>query len=199
MSPLLQIEDLDLYADDNYLGHDDASLEKLLPTLQLKVNRITKWIKDSGLKINAKKTEFVLFHARKTATASIFVEETNITSKSTMTILGIIFDENLTWSEHIESAILKTKKATYGLKKLTTYLNINELQKVATCCVFSNLYYGGSVFLHPGLNSQLLRRLISVSANIIKVSNKLMGWNLVSFKDLHALAGLLTPLKMSYF
>ena len=56
MAPLLQMEDLELYADNNYLGEDHETLNELLSKLQEKVNRVTKWLMDSGMKVNGRKT-----------------------------------------------------------------------------------------------------------------------------------------------
>ena len=109
MAPLLQIEELDLYADDNYLGEQDKNLDKMIEKLQSKTNRVTEWLKDSGLKVNADKTEFVVFHANKQVKAEILVVGKKVTSKSTINVLGITFDENLTWANHINHAVTKTK------------------------------------------------------------------------------------------
>ena len=62
VAPLLQREDINIYADDNYVGENGKSLEEVIFKLQIKVKRIANWLADSGLKVNLLKTEFVMFH-----------------------------------------------------------------------------------------------------------------------------------------
>ena len=100
---------MDLYADDNYLGEDNENVEELLLKLQAKTNRVTDWLQRSGLKVNLDKTELVLFHSNKSKTGKMLVQGKEITSQTNIKVLGIIFDENMTWSHHINAAIKKAK------------------------------------------------------------------------------------------
>ena len=154
---------------------------------------------NSGLKVNQSKTEFVIFHAHKSTKKSIKIGNTTINSKSTIKVLGVIFDENLSWDAHVNHAILKTKTAIYGLKRIVKYVTPDEAMMIANACVYSVLYYGSQIFLHPGLKKPVFARLKSTSVNIIKASFSLKHWNLVSFNDIHSLANTLTPLALSKY
>lgn len=135
----------------------------------------------------------VLFHATKTATTSIKVGDVTINSQKSIKVLGIVFDEHLDWNQHIESAIKKTKTANYGLKRIIRYVSTEEAKKVAMACVYSVLYYGAQIYLHPGLKQSQFKRLLSTSSLIIRTCFGLKYWNLVSFNDLHQIADILTP------
>jgi hypothetical protein len=53
---------------------------------------MTKWLKKSGLKVNEAKTEVCLFYKNETRPVEIMISNTKVKSKSTISVLGIIFD-----------------------------------------------------------------------------------------------------------
>ena len=65
------IQKLEWYADDNYTGESDEDGARALQMVQGKMERITKWILMSGMKINVKKTEVFIFHRRNIITKDI--------------------------------------------------------------------------------------------------------------------------------
>ena len=73
----------------------------LIVKMETKLTLITKWLTDSGLKVNQTKTELCQFHRRDTPAVEIRVDNTIIKSKDNMNVLGDIFDSKLTWTKHI--------------------------------------------------------------------------------------------------
>ena len=64
VSPLLDLTDITLFADDNYALVWNKNVEALKIDMQLKLEFITKWLVDSGMKVNEQKTEMCLFHRK---------------------------------------------------------------------------------------------------------------------------------------
>ena len=64
----------------------NSDLNRLTTDFELKLRAITKWLKDSGLKINKNKTELCLFHRNDHAPIQITVNGTTLTSKSSINI-----------------------------------------------------------------------------------------------------------------
>jgi hypothetical protein len=60
--PLYDLEKLTTFADDNYVIGYHKEKDQALRELGEKLVRIVKWLKDSGLKVNEKKTELCIFH-----------------------------------------------------------------------------------------------------------------------------------------
>jgi len=60
--PLYDLEKLTTFADDNYVIGYHKEKHLALRELGEKLVRIVKWLKDSGLKVNEKKTELCVFH-----------------------------------------------------------------------------------------------------------------------------------------
>jgi hypothetical protein len=61
VAPLFDIADISSFADDTYIPRWNSSLESLIRNIEKDIEAITKWIKDSGLKVNQSKTEACLF------------------------------------------------------------------------------------------------------------------------------------------
>ena len=62
VSPLFDLVDLTLYADDNYIVRWNTVLQLLIDDMCRSLEMITKWLRQSGLKVNDAKTEICLFH-----------------------------------------------------------------------------------------------------------------------------------------
>jgi len=117
-----------------------------------------------------------------------------------MKVLGILFDNKLDWSPHINEVLNKTLKIQYGLRCLKKYFTTPELLNLVTSLGMSRLYYGSAAWLSRSLTDFNHRKLMRASSGLIKACLDSSDWSLVSFLDLHQLSGKATPLMMSdYF
>ena len=55
--------------------------------------------------------------------ASLIVNGTLITSKTTIKVIGVNFDSKLNWQSHIQMAITKAKKALQAIKLIRKHFN----------------------------------------------------------------------------
>ena len=78
---------------------------KLIVDMKKAVEAITKWLKDSGLKVNDSKTELCLFHRNPHEPITLTFNEVTLTSKLHMNVLGIIFNSRLQWNDHVAQTI----------------------------------------------------------------------------------------------
>ena len=88
----------------------------LVDLIQCKLKRITDWLVKSGLKVNEAKTDLCLFYKHDTTPNNISINNKAIKSKSTINVLGVLFDSKLTWSDHVAKTLLKTNKALCAIK-----------------------------------------------------------------------------------
>ena len=107
VSPLFDIAMLTNFADDNFIIAFNTQINDLIRDMEMKLEMITKWLKDSGLKVNETKTEICLFHRNSTQKISITLQNERINSKNSMNVLGVVFDSRLNWSEHVSEAVRK--------------------------------------------------------------------------------------------
>ena len=61
VSPLFDLVNLTNFADDNFILEFDSKINNLIVNMEKKLEMITKWLKDSGLKVNENKTEICVF------------------------------------------------------------------------------------------------------------------------------------------
>jgi len=193
---LMRIEPVTIYADDNYLVSGAKTLEELKHKTEQEANKLVKWFTNSGLKVNVTKTELVIF-SKNTNLLSIKLDGCEVKSKTTMKVLGVIFDSKQDWSAHINDVINKVSKTQFGLRCLKKYLSINELLNLVTSLGMSRLYYGAPVWLSRGLHEINQRKLMRASAGLIRSCLTAQDWTGVSFVDIHELSGKATPMMMS--
>ena len=62
VSPLFDLLKLTNFADDNFVIRWNNCMTALIRDLEKDLEIMTKWLRDSGLKVNEAKTELCLFH-----------------------------------------------------------------------------------------------------------------------------------------
>ena len=117
-------------------------------------------------------------------------------SKTSINVLGVVFDSKLTWSEQVNKSINKSKKALHAVKPIQKYFTRDELKGLLTSNFYSVLYYNSEIWHLPTLNPHLKQKLLSASANALKVCLTQLPIN-TSFESIHRLAKRATPNQMS--
>ena len=91
VSPIFDLEKMSNYADDNYVIKWNNKIEALID-MQKSLEAITKWLRDSGLKVNETKTEICLFHRTMTRPIDVILNGITLKSSPTIKVLGVTFD-----------------------------------------------------------------------------------------------------------
>ena len=73
VSPLFDLTDLTNFADENSIFEWKNTIPELIDIIQLKLEIISKWLKDSRLIINENKMELCLFHRKDQSPINITV------------------------------------------------------------------------------------------------------------------------------
>jgi hypothetical protein len=118
---------LSAFADDNFIPRCNKDLPTLITDMERSLDSITKWIIQSGMIVNNNKTEICLFYKDDVAPITIVIDNTTIVTKSTISILGVLFDSKLQWEHHVNQAIHKANKALNALKLIRKIFKTNEL------------------------------------------------------------------------
>jgi len=192
---LTDVEPITMFADDNYLVTGEKNITLLKSTIQRKTQRLFEWLKRSGLKVNLNTTELIIFN--NSQSQEIMVNGQLIQSQKSMKVLGVMFDYKLNWSDHINYVANKIKQLTFGFSRLKKFYSINELLALVTTLGMSMLYYGAPIWLSRNLHDVNKRKLMSASAGLIRSCLNKSDWSMVSFSDLHQLAGKATPMMMA--
>jgi hypothetical protein len=107
--------------------------------------KMTKWLKKSGLKVNEVKTEVCLFFKNETRPVEVMISNAKEKSKSTLSVLRIVFDTKLSWTPQVQHFLKKANKALNAIKIIRTFFNSRELMQI--------IY--GNFFSLPSYNSEI--------------------------------------------
>ena len=123
---------------------------------------MAEWMKSNRLALSILKTNFVLFCSKKLKlykSLNLKIDGVNIQEVSTVRYLGVTFDSNLTWKNHVNELCLKLSKTVGIFSKLRYYVNVD---------ILIMLYYS---LVYPFLNYLWYSSLESHIPNLPKTGN----------------------------
>ena len=109
-----------------------------------------EWFQANKLTVNLSKTKFILFGSRQRLTNSTTTRlEQDLNLKFGRQIdrvthtkfLGLVLDENLSWSFHIDSISRKIAKSIGILYRARHYLNLDSLKNLYYSFIYSHIFH----------------------------------------------------------
>ncbi len=175
------------FADDCTIIRSGKNTKQIIYHLQKDLETIQSWCLEWGFTINIEKTTGILFtkHIVNLDTINLIISGKKIIFKTTCKLLGVIFDNHLTWKPHIDYIVDKTKKSLnvirsisgtkWGAKKsilLTLYKSI--ILSIFDYCCF--VYTEASLTNLQKLDTIQYKALLIVTGGIKGTSlNALLG------------------------
>ena len=163
--------DLCLYADDSLLIVSDKDIKKVEHTLEIEINKISKWLQSNKLSLHLGKTESIVFGSkyklRKESKMNISCNNVPIEAKSNVKYLGVILDQDMS-GETTGSKIVK--KVNSGLKFLyrkSEFLNVKNRKLLCLAMLQSRFDYGYNVY-YRGLREEVKTKLQTAQNKIIR-------------------------------
>ena len=102
-----------LFADDTNVFLGSKDMNTLIDTIQLELKKLYDWLLANKLTLNIAKTHFMIFHrARQKQVINIKINKVQIEQTKHTQFLGVIFDDNLYWSNHISYINRKIAKGS---------------------------------------------------------------------------------------
>ncbi len=116
-------------------------------------------MKEHPLQLNLAKTALLIFPATPTLQHdfSIQLGSSTITPPASVRNLGVIFDDQLTFKEHIAKTARSCRFALHNIRKIRPFLMEHAAQLLVQALVISRLYYCNA--LHAGLPSYTIKPL----------------------------------------
>ena len=133
-----------MFADDTNLFFSHKDIKELFRIVNIELDKICTWLQANKLSLNEGKTKYTLFHKPKDKDNSplklpiLNVNGKEIQRTDCIRFLGVLFDENLTWNNHIHLIGNKiSKNVWHGLKSLYysfihSYLNYGNIVWAST-------------------------------------------------------------------
>ena len=111
-----------MYADDTNITTSGSSLKEISCLANKDLENVAEWFKAKKLSLNVAKTEYMFIasdHSLTTITNAplLFIDSKPIKRVKVAKSLGVLIDERLSWSEHMDSSAKKISSAIAGLRQ----------------------------------------------------------------------------------
>ena len=168
------------FADDTQIWTTGKKqdLPQLISRIESALHGMFDWFCDHGMKVNADKTEFMIFGTRQMlrdfpGDVKVNFIGSKITCSNQARNLGVIFDRNLTFQPHVDHLVPKCTGILIALNQAKHVIPTGTLINLITALVFSTVRYCMSVY---GTCNQAqihrVQKLINFAARVLSGRRK---------------------------
>ena len=137
------------YADDTVhvdcASPDEPGLTDLKARMEQTMRELIAWFSSNSLKMNEKKTDFILVGSKKNLiksdSFSFDINGAAFHRSEKLKILGVIVDETLAWEAHISGVVKKCNSILVSLFRFRHYFNSESLKIIIEAYVFPHISY----------------------------------------------------------
>ena len=162
-----------LYADDTDMFRSSKDFVELQKTVNENLSEISDWLQSNRLSINVKKTHVMIWTPKSKVLPDIDIKMNghNIDVVQETKFLGVILDDKLSWSKHVQYIGNKVSKGIGIIKKLCPLLNKSTLIDLYYAFVYPFLTYcihvwGSTHAVHLSKLTVLQKRAIRIIAGV---------------------------------
>ena len=162
------------YADDTqlYITLTPTNFSHSIQKLKNCLSDIQNFMSANKLKLNPEKTEFILIGSKNNRKQllphfPINILGNQVSPAQSVRNLGVVFDSNFSFSDHVSQVIKSTRVHARDLYSIRPLLDLNTSVLLANALVSSRLDYCNSLFL--SLTDFELRRLQLVQNSLCRV------------------------------
>ena len=167
------------FADDNqlYLSFKKSNTTSAVSSVEETVNDIMSWMTQNKLKLNNSKTEVILIRSKFDHSPSPFTD-INICSSVIETTsfarnIGVIFDDNHTFQQHIGATCSAIHFLLRKIGRIRKYLSRDSCATLVHAVISSKLDYCNALLYGlPDTQLQRLQRAQNTAARIVTKTRK---------------------------
>ena len=131
-----------LYADDANILITASTINEIYDQLINLTTKLLEWIKSNGLALNLKKTNYMIFSRSKVDLPKpLLISDTLIDRKTEARFLGVIIDESLNWSRHVNTILSKMSRYVGIMYKLKKFLPLKVRLQIYHSFIQSHLNF----------------------------------------------------------
>ena len=159
-----------LFADDSSIWRSGNNINIISHHLQADLKIIESWCKEWGFVVNVKKCMGVIFSRKKNLETSLILNGVQLQFSKSFNFLGFWFDCHLTWSQHINYIVQRSKSRINLLKCISHNewgADRNTLLLVYRALIRSLLDYG--CMLYKSASKHLLKKLDAVQCTSLSL------------------------------
>ena len=186
----------EMFADDTTLHSSDHKVSKISSVLQESLDQLLEWSELNHMSLHPKKTKYLIVTTRQKRqnlsdnSTSLFINGAKIEEVDQHKILGVVIDNNLSWSSHISMICNILSKKVFQLSKIKHFLNLNCRRSFFNAYVESYINYASTVW--DSASEKTLKPLQSLYRRAIKlIILKSSSLTVSDYKNLNIL-----PIKM---
>ena len=146
-----------VYADDDTDSCSARSPIELQQKIQTEADLSTQWVQDNKLVCSGSKTKLLIVGTKEMRQSKLINQDIKITinvaghhseESSSVRLLGLIIDNNLTWHEHLfgneehKGLVQKLSQRAGLIRKLSRLMPLEKLRIVSNGIFFSLINYG---------------------------------------------------------
>ena len=155
-----------LYADDNTALTSGYDINIVGPFVNSELRKIGEWLRANELSINAAKTKIIIFSNKKkiadfpfhfdqndiacTASSPDLITPleriSNHSVNPSVKLLGVYFDEHLTFDTHVDKVCKKMNSALYHINSIKNSLSTKALTKLYYALIHPHIVYCLSIY-----------------------------------------------------
>ena len=139
-----------LFADDTNLFLKGSNIDQMVTQINIELIKLMDWIHANKLSLNISKTRYVIFKTRgkvdKTNSLNVYIDQVKLKNVETTKFLGVIIDNRLSWSQHINYIKNKIAKSIGILCKARKFLYTTTLVTLYNCFIYPYIIYGVEVW-----------------------------------------------------
>jgi hypothetical protein len=139
------------YADDNTLSYVHKDITQITNNLEADCLVAKNWFMTNNMKANADKFQLMFLSRNQSYhNHSIKLENCTIKATTSITILGVEFDEKLNFNNHFDELCNQTSKQINALKRMKHYLDKPCKKIIYNSYISSNFNYCPTVWMFAG-------------------------------------------------
>ncbi|EGD99960.1 hypothetical protein TESG_08624 [Trichophyton tonsurans CBS 112818] len=152
------------YIDDYFRWRAGRSAEENIKKIQEEdIPRIEEWAKRTGSCFAVEKTELIHITRKKSEheKGQLVMNGSTIQPSPTAKLLGVVFDRELRWKQHVQQAVKRATKVNVALGGLK-HLRPAQTRQLYQACVAPAMDYASTVWHNPLKDKTHLRMLETV-------------------------------------
>ena len=156
------------FADDASIIITGVDIAEIIHKLNSILPQLENWVNLNGLKMNLKKTKYMIFSNKPTEDIQITIASTNIERTIEERFLGVTMDSKLCWTAHRQKLASKLSRNAGILHMLRGIVPLNVIKTLYSSFIQSHLFYCPTVW---GLGSKSsLDRIFSAQKKAIRTT-----------------------------
>lgn len=158
-----------LFADDTNLFCSGKNLDTLVYKINCELPKIHHWVMANKLSLNVDKTNFMLFAPQKAhrACSNIFIDGHVIQEVDHTKFLGVIIDNKLNWSRHIDYIANKISKGIGIILKARKVFDRDTLLSLYNAMILP--YFNYCIHVWGNACEKYMKKLCILQNKIVKI------------------------------